>query len=178
MWLPPNRSSWWHPKPPHKPPVESIVSTIKAAFWKAIRTDQVRPFVWVYYIALWIWGVYGTFFAAPVTYVEPVMGHRSYDLWIWLNIIGTTIVMAGLHLEDRAPHNQQLHDMAVRLQTAGHACMFFVLLAYEVSAISVTEWGYAGPGTYGIFVVLPYVAGCLLLTAQGVVKIVDRDGDL
>lgn len=47
--------------------------------------------------------------------------------------------------------------------------MFWVLLAYEVSAIDATVWG---EGTYSIFVIFPYVIGCLLLAAQGLVKIV------
>ena len=46
--------------------------------------------------------------------------------------------------------------------------MFFVLLAYEVSAIHATTFG---EGTYSIFVISPYVIGCALLTLQGLVKI-------
>lgn len=149
--------------------VKRLLNKIKAAFWNAIHTDQVRPFVWVYYISLWVWGVYGTFFAAPATYVQPVMGAAIYDLWIWLCMAGTSMVMGGLYLEDTA-RRDNICQVAVRLQTGGHACMFFVLLAYEVSAAYATAWG---QGTFSIFVIAPYVVGCLLLTAQGVVKIVD-----
>jgi hypothetical protein len=145
-----------------------IAAKVKAALWKVITTDQVRPFVWVYYIALWIWGVYGTFFAAPATYVLPVMGQLVYDAWVWLQIIATSIVMCGLIIEDTAKSIRLIRH-GIHLQTGGHGCMFFVLLGYEVSAIRVTAWG---EGTYSIFVISPYVVGCLLLTLQGIVKIV------
>jgi hypothetical protein len=115
-----------------------------------------------------------------------VMGNTIYDLWVWLHVIATTVVMCGLYLEDRAKATNytELRDplgrTSIRLQTGGHACMFFVLLAYEVSAIDATYWG---QGTYSIFVISPYVVGCLLLVAQGVVKIVtgqwdSQDGEL
>jgi hypothetical protein len=146
----------------------------KAAFWKAMRTDQVRPFVWVYYVPLLIWGIYGTFFGAPPTYVEPVMGNLVYDLWAWLHIIGTVTVMSGLHLEEKAEPGTELGETAIRLQAFGHSCMFFVLLAYELSALNATAWG---QDAYSIFVISPYLVGCLLLAAQGVVKIADsKDG--
>lgn len=150
------------------PVLSQLTAKVKAAIWKAVLTKEVRPFIWVYYVSLWIWGIYGTFFAAPVTYVEPVMGHAAYDGWIWLNVIGTSIVMCGLSIEKKSP------DAAFQLQAGGHGCMFFVLLAFEVSAIAATHWG-QGSQTYSIFVIAPYVVGCLLLTAQSVVNIVDPD---
>lgn len=149
---------------------------IKASLWKMIRTDKVRPFVWVYYIALCIWGFYGTFFAAPATYVLPVMGNIVYDLWVWLQLVATSIVMGGLRIEDKAKtETGKSTQAAIRLQVGGHASMFFVLLAYEVSAITATHWG---EGTYSIFAIAPYVMGCLLLAAQGVVKLVTTQWDI
>lgn len=148
---------------------------MKAGLWDAVNTDKVRPFVWIYYLALWVWGIYGTFFAAPVTYVQPVMGEMVYDWWVWLNIIGTSMVMISLYFEPKAARHshcrtrEYLLRTLIQIQTGGHACMFFVLLAYEYSAIDATSWG---QGTYSVFVIWPYVIGCLLLTVQGIVKIV------
>lgn len=162
------------------PTISRIIAKVKAALWKAILTDQVRPFVWVYYVALLVWGIYGTFFAAPATYVQPVMGNIIYDLWVWLHVIGTITVMSGLYIEDKAKacdrgqSREKLGHTSIQLQTGGHACMFFVLLAYEVSAIYATAWG---QGIYSIFVIWPYVVGCLLLTTQGIVKIVTGEWD-
>jgi hypothetical protein len=146
----------------------SLAAKVKAALWKAICTDRVRPFVWLYYLALLGWGIYGTFFAAPATYVLPVMGRQVYDAWVWLQVIAPSIVMFGLWIEDTA-ESVRLIRAAIHLQTGGHACMFWVLLAYEVSAITATAWG---EGTYSIFAISPYVIGCLLLSVQGIVKIV------
>lgn len=150
-----------------------MVRPIKATLGKAIRTDKVRPFVWLYYIALFCWGVYGTFFAAPYTYVLPVMGDAVYDAWVWLQVVATSIVMCGLWIEDEAK-SVRLIRAAIHLQTGGHGCMFFVLLAYEISAIDATVWG---EGTYSIFVIAPYVIGCILLAAQCIAKIMMMQRD-
>ena len=144
---------------------------IKRALWRVILSDQVRPFVWVYSVALLVWGIYDTFFAAPATYVLPVMGQLVYDGWVWLHIIAPSIVMCGFILEDTAKSIRLIRH-GVHLSTGGLACIFFILLAYEVSAISATTWG---EGTYSIFAIAPYVAGCLLLTVQGIVKIVTAE---
>jgi hypothetical protein len=155
-----------------------MIAKIKAALCTAILGDRVRPFVWVYYIAIWIWGFYGTFFAAPTTYVLPVMGRTVYDLWMWLQLVATSIVMCALYIEDKAKTCRVMRA-AICLQIGGHASMFFVLLAYEVSAIDTTHWG---QGTYSIFVTSPYVMGCLILSAQSFAKIVaaqnHADGEL
>jgi hypothetical protein len=53
--------------------------------------------------------------------------------------------------------------------------MFLVLLAYVLSALNVTAWG---QDAYSIFVISPYLVGCLLLTGQAVVKIADSKDEL
>lgn len=157
-----------------------MAARIKAALRKLMRTDKVRPFVWVYYVPLMIWGLYGTFFAAPPTYVRPAMGGFIYNAWVWLHVVGTLMVMGGLLLESRAKTRapSELRDnmgrTSIHMQTGGHGIMFLVLLAYEVSAINMTVWG---EGNYTIFVISPYVVGCLLLMSQGIFKIVAREWD-
>lgn len=165
--------------------LNQIVGKIKAVLWKAVFTEQVRPFVWLYYIPLWLWGCFGTLFAAPATFVKPVMGLMVYDFWVWLCWLGTTVVMCGLYLEDKAKARNTEDDALVRgdlvvlpdklsrtsisLQTSGHSAMFFVLLAFEVSAVAKIPW--EDGNTFSIFVTSPYVVGCALLTAQGMAKI-------
>jgi hypothetical protein len=147
---------------------------------RVVLSESVRPYVWLYYVPIWFWGVYGTFFAAPATYVKPVMGQDVYDLWIWLCLVGTTVVMVGLYLEHKAMGDEvtrrgdlvapldTLGRIGIRFQAAGHACMFCVLLAYWLSTIYVTDWG---EGTFTIFLIAPYVVACVLLTVQGIAKV-------
>ena len=157
--------------------MRGVVSRSKQAllkvFWSTVYTDKVRPFVWVYYAALLVWGIYGTFFSAPATFVQPVMGHIVYNLWAWLHIVGTLTVISGLWLEERThtddSHDSPLERVGVQLQGGGHACMFFVLLGYEVSAMTATDWG---DGVYSIFVIWPYVLGCLMLCTQCIARLV------
>ena len=128
----------------------------------------LRLLIWIYYVPLWIWGVYGTFFAGPPTFVKPVMGNWTYDAWIWLHLIATTTVMVGLRIENRCSRLRgKAKYIGLGMQAGGHACMFWVLLAYEMSAVWVSRWG---QGTYSVFVIAPYVAGCFLLTIETVMK--------
>lgn len=161
--------------------IGSLMVRARASFWKTMRSTQVRPFIWVYYIALLAWGIYGTFFGAPPTYVRATMGAALYDVWVWLHIGGTLTVMTGLYLEDvaakRSPDVKKLlTTIAVRMTTNGHASMFFVLLAYEMSAI-YADYQHLPINEYSIFITSPYVMGCLLLTAQGIVRMVLGDED-
>lgn len=149
-----------------------FASKIREALWKAVHSDKVRPFIWVYYIPLLLWGVYGTFFAGPATYVQPVMGRIVYDAWVWLCMVATAIVLIGLGVEDAAKGDEHLIRTGVVLQGSGHAGMFWVLFSYEVSAVGATYWG---QGTFSIFAIAPYVVGCLLLALQSVAKFLDGD---
>lgn len=136
-------------------------------------SDKVRPFVWIYYVALFVWGLIGVTFTVPITYVLPVMGDSMYHAWIWLHLIGTSMVMSAMRIEDKvrlrpeSSKRNRLWRIAIQIQTAGHACMFFVLSAYELSAVYLLQNGVA---TYGIVLVLPYVCGCFLLVIQGLAK--------
>ena len=159
-------------------PNRTVVARWLTKLKQLLLSDKVRPFIWIYYFPLWAWGIYGTFFAAPVSYVRPVMGALVYDLWIWLDLIGTSIVMCGMRFEDAAASTmddvqRRWKERAwVRLQAGGHGCMFFVLLAYEISAVYSTTW--SDIATFSIFALSPYVVGCLLLMVQGIAKSVTR----
>jgi hypothetical protein len=149
--------------------ITRLVDRIRVVFWKVLLTDQVQPLIWIFYFPLLAWGVYGTFFAAPATYVQPVMGNIVYDLWVWSHIAGTLTVMCGLWIEGRSSSPKKLKRIGLQFQASGHACMFLLLLGYEVSAIYTVHWG---QGTYSILVVSPYVAGCLLLAARGLAQLI------
>ena len=144
----------------------------KAALAKYMGNDAglLRLLIWVYYVPLWVWGIYGTFFAGPPTFVKPVMGQWTYDAWIWLHLIATTTVMAGLRLEDNCERlGGRSKPIGLAMQAGGHACMFWVLLSYEFSAVWISRWG---QGTYSVFVIAPYVVGCFTLTIETVAKAV------
>jgi hypothetical protein len=148
--------------------LRQLAAKITTVLLEAVLSEDLRSFVAMYYVPLLAWGVYGTFFAGPATYVAPVMGHLVYDVWVWLCVIGTLVVMLGLRVEDKAGGDKHLIRTGLVLQGGGHACMFWVLLAYEMSALSATYWG---QGTFSIFAVAPYVVGCLRLTIQSVYKV-------
>lgn len=148
------------------PPVERAVTR----FWELIDSETVRLFVWPFYFGLLCWGIYGTFFAAPIQFVYPVMGETLYNVWVWIHIPGTLAVLVGLILRHGGtPLAQMTTPMLFRdymglwMQLGGHVCMFFALLTYELSAIRGAYWGFAA---FSIFALAPYVLGCLFLAIQ------------
>jgi hypothetical protein len=148
--------------------ISRFIDRIRAALWKVLLTDKLQPFIWLYYAPLVAWLIYGAFFAAPVTYVQPAMGGTVYDLWVWGHS-AALVVMFGLWVESKSKADRdRASRVGVQLQTGGHSGMFCVTLAYEVSAIYETTWG---EGTYSIFFMAYYVAGCLLLTFRGLAQI-------
>lgn len=152
---------------------KEFVVKVRRAIWRTILSDKVRPFVWVYYVPLFLWGFFGTFFDLPSTYVKLVMGEFAYHGWILLHLFGTVTVMCGLLIEDRASDRTKVWHRALRLQTGGHFCMFLVLLAYEISAVEVSKiWGV---DTYSAVTISPYVVGCLMLSVQSFVRAMDWD---
>lgn len=141
-----------------------------ARFWELLDSESVRLFVWPFYAGLLCWGIYGTFFSAPIQIVYPVMGKLLYNAWVWINIPGTVSVMVGLALRHGGKPIAEMTGpmlfsdyMGLWLQLGGHMCMFFALLAYEVSAVRGVYWGYAA---FSIFALAPYVLGCFFLALQ------------
>jgi hypothetical protein len=125
-----------------------------------LDSETVKLFVWPYYLTLFAWGIYGSFFAAPPTIVLPAMGRIVYNLWVWQHMTGTSLVMIGLLWPNKY--------IGLWLQLGGNFTMFLVLLAYEVSGIYESWWG---QGTYSLFAIAPYVLGCLFLAMTCVRKL-------
>lgn len=131
----------------------------------ALRKDTVRPYVWGYYVAILAWGIYATFLARPSTVVEPVMGLWVYTAWVWMCMVAPTSVMIGMAL--RTGTGQ---FVGLWMQVLGNLAVGLILFAYEYSVIVGTAWG---TGAFVIFIVPPYILGCVLLTAQASVKLYD-----
>jgi hypothetical protein len=142
-----------------------------ARFWELIDSESVRAFVWPYYLAFLTWGIYGTFFAAPVTIVYPVMGPLMYNLWIWSCIAGPAAVMLGLMLGPiigLAGHREEGVYAGLLMQVFGNAGVALVLFAFEFSGIYGAYWGLAA---FSLFIIPPYVLGCVTLTLQAARKV-------
>lgn len=140
-------------------------------FWALIDSESVRAFVVPYYLAFLTWGIYGSFFAAPITIVEPVMGHWVYDLWIWSCIAGPAAVMLGLAMGPVAGRLGRREDAAYAglwTQALGNAGVGLVLLAFEFSGIVGAYWGQAA---FSLFIIPPYILGCFTLTLQALRKL-------
>lgn len=103
-------------------------------------------------------------------FVEDVMGHTFYNLWVWTCVAGTLTVMIGLVLRHGGKSIAQMTDpmllsdyVGLWMQVGGHVCMGLVLFAYEVSAI---QGAYFGQAVFSVFVIAPYVLGCQFLAIQ------------
>lgn len=140
------------------PPPREVWSTSRKTFVTFLDNEKVELYVWPYYLSLMWWGLYGTFFGAPLTYVVDVMGPQFYDLWLWMHILGTAEVMVGLTIKDKY--------LGLWLQLGGNFSMALVLLAYEIAAF--IAWGEAA---YSFFAIAPYVVGCVFLSLTVVRKL-------
>lgn len=158
---------------------DRLFARIKEAVLKALLSDKVRPFIWLYYFPLWCWGVFATFFAGTPSFVLPIYGQLAYDAWAWAHVVATAVVMCGLRMEElnsnldhsRPPSRRdKISYVGVGWQAGGHASMFGVLLSYELASWTAFLHG-ANPDPYTMFVIFPYVLGCLLLSLQAGIKL-------
>jgi len=143
---------------PHPPSPRQVWNTSRSTFVGFLDSEKVELFVWPYYGALMWWGFYGTFFDAPLGYVQEVMGQPFYDMWIWMHILGTAEVLVGLTIKNKY--------LGLWLQLGGNFSMGMVLLAYEIAA-----WITWGEAAYSFAAIAPYVVGCLFLSLTVVRKL-------
>lgn len=146
-----------------------------AKFWHLVDGDSVRPFIPLYYTPFLLWGVYGTFFASPITLIVDQMSQAAYDAWVWMPIPATTAALAGLAMRHGGAALNAMSTpllfrdwMGLYLQLAGHACMFLVLLTFEITSISGAYWGQP---VISVFLISSYTIGVLLLAMQCARKI-------
>lgn len=144
--------------------------TAWVSFWSLLDSENVRLFVWPYYMSLLTWGIYAAVWAQGITIVEPEMGHTVYVAWVWAHITGTLSVMIGLLLREGGKTLAEMTTfmlfrdwVGLWMQLGGHFCMGLVLIAYEVSGV---RGAYFGQGVYSLFLVPPYIIGCTFLCLQ------------
>jgi hypothetical protein len=141
-------------------------------FWAIVESDSVRPFIWLYYIPFFLWGIYGSLSAYPIDLIDDSMGRVIYDVWVWTPIPATTAAMTGLWLRHGGTALEDMNRTLFRedwlglyLQLGGHMCMFAVLLIYEITGIAGTHWSDGQP-TISVFLVFSYTIGCGTLALQ------------
>ena len=146
------------------------VRRVARQFWTLLDSENVRLFVWPYYLFLLAWGIYAAVWADVIGIVEPEMGHVAYVSWVWAHIVGTLSVMAGLLLREGGKTLAEMNTVALFrdwmglwLQLGGHFCMCMVLVLYEVSGI---RGSYFGQAIYSQFLVPPFIIGCTFLCLQ------------
>src|ERR1700754_3904479 len=102
---------------------------IWAAFWELVDSDSVRPFIWLYYIPLLLWGIYAVGWAEPIPTLQPIIGGWIYEVWEWMPIPGTLACMVGLGIRHGGTAVSQMSApllfrdwLGLWLQATSHAC--------------------------------------------------------
>lgn len=132
-----------------------------------LQSDSVIPFVWVYYLWLFAFGVTAVLVLEPGGAVDRQLGRGWYTAWSWTCILGTAAVILGLVLrhggtavEDMTTRQKRSDWLGLWMQWSGHAGMFFALLAFETAGLSDSKQ-LSEP--FVLFAIAPYVQGCLIL---------------
>lgn len=147
-----------------------MMRKILAKFWALLDSDSVRPFIFLYYIPLLLWGVYAILWADHIPFLDPILRGWLYTLWVWVPVPGTLSAMVGLALRHGDTSILDIRSPLLRrdflglcLQASGHASMFLVLLAFEVGTVTGAYWGQP---VLSAFALSSYVMGTAILTMQ------------
>lgn len=148
------------------------MKNVTKRFWELVDSETVRLFVWPYYLSLLAYGVWATTHRWPSNVIEPVIGPQIYHFWAIMHIPGTLFVLIGLILRHGGKPLSEMGPVllfndyiGLHMQRGGHICMAIILGVFEYSMI----WGYLhgiSNQTYVIFLVSPYVLGCVFLAIQ------------
>ncbi|CAN5148039.1 hypothetical protein BH11ACT6_BH11ACT6_35060 [soil metagenome] len=120
-----------------------------------VDSRTVRLFQSIMYFWFAVGGVYGAFVGTAPEIIEQAMGSGVYIAWVWLNIIGPFMVVAGVWL----PRVPRSGDRRVReangliLQFCGDITVFLALAAYVIAILIESYWGrgvYAAFGYMGL----------------------------
>jgi len=147
-----------------------LAGRLVKTFVRLLDNDSVRPFIPLYYAPFLTWGLYATFFAAPLPLIMTQMGRLPYDIWVWMTIPGTLVCLAGMWLRNGGGPATLITEPLLRrdylglwMQFGGHACMAIVLLIYEITGIAGATWG---DPVISLFLISSYAVGVPLLAAQ------------
>lgn len=139
-------------------------------FWALIDSDSVRNFIYFYYLPFLLWGWYGSFIAFPIALIVDVMGQFAYNLWVWTPIPATICCLVGLWLRHGGSAMEDIDHALLRrdylglwMQFGGHACMFFVLLVFEITGSIGAYWGQP---VISLFLISSYTLGVCVLALQ------------
>jgi len=141
------------------------------SFWVLLAKTNVH-WLWqtMYYLPFLAWGIYGTFFAYPISIIVDQIGQQAYNFWVWAVTPGTLGAMAGLALRHGgAPSDTitgpllRLDYLGLRMQFGGHTFMGIILIIYEVTGIRGAYWGQP---VISLFLIFAYSLGVPLLAAQ------------
>lgn len=158
-------------------------------FLDLVYGDSVRPFVWLYYVPLMIFGVAAIVITVVLTYVG-IPSAALTVLWIWVQVPATCAAMIGLWLRHGGTPIDEMNGppsfrdwIGLLLQFGGHACMAVVLVGFELVAGRVVALGPFGVATdvlgvliwwivlFAMAAISSYVIGCSLLSLQVALKI-------
>lgn len=147
-----------------------MTGTLRRAWFRIrqwLNSDSVIPFVWVYYIWLFTFGILATVIFDPTGVVDRQLGRATYHGWVATCVMGTASVMLGLILRhgstsvDSMTGRQLFSDwFGLWMQWGGHAGMFLVLLAFEIAGLSDPNQRL---DPFVLFAIAPYVQGCFIL---------------
>jgi hypothetical protein len=155
--------------------LRGVWAWIKASVRRRLDSDSVRAFIPLYYAPILVYALLAIAWPTASLAVKPVMGETLTQIWVWVQVPFTILPMAGLALRHGGtPTLEMTTPLLARdwwglgMQLAGHAVMFWVLLAFVVAAMAGPYWWIL---IYCGFLISSYVGGCALLSTQVLRKV-------
>lgn len=130
----------------------------------------MRPFIWLYYGTLLIFGIFAVIFPQATILIQLEMGTLYTRFWVLADLCGTTLAMVGLALRRGGTTLAEMSTPLLRrgwlgllMQLGGHTAMVPVLLIFEISAVRSPYFWWV---VIAVFALAAYVMGCTLLALQ------------
>lgn len=153
--------------------VEAVRIDARHFWWvllDEIDSRTVRLFQAIMYASWLCYGIYGTFWAEPISVVDRAMGPSIYAGWVLLNVFCPLMVAIGCYLpyKDVKSNGEPTKKTGngLMLQLAGDLGMALTLGAYVAANLAAAWWG---KGTYTVFGHTGLML-CALLLAVGDVR--------
>lgn len=156
--------------------IRQLLLPVSARFWSLLDSESMRLYQALKYTAIFITGVYMSFYSAPAT-THDALGGIGTPIWIAMTMLCPALTLLGVHwarLGQRRQIKGANEYTGYWVQFAGDAGVAGLLLAYVVAVIQ-ESWS---KGVFAAPLVLAIAVGSALLATRDIRKVVQAEKNI